>query len=108
MPYNQQLAHRIREQLQHFSEVFTEKKMFGVLSFLYQGKMTVGIIKDDLAVRVVAEKMDTELKKPFVRPMDFTKQPMKEFIYVSDKGFKTEAALLHYIHLGLEHANSKL
>lgn len=82
--------------------------MFGGLSFLFKGKMTVGVVKDDLAVRVIGSKMNSELAKPHVRPMDFTKRPMKEFIYVSEEGCKTEAQLLHYIELGLEHAKSKL
>ncbi|WP_298901817.1 TfoX/Sxy family protein [uncultured Psychroserpens sp.] len=108
MAFNEQLAMRIREQLNLFPEDFTEKKMFGGLSFLYKGKMTVGIIKEDLAVRIIQSKMDIELAKDSVRPMDFTKRPMKEFVYVSQDGFKTETELLHYIELGLEHAKSKL
>ncbi|MCD2258877.1 TfoX/Sxy family protein [Psychroserpens luteolus] len=108
MAFNEQLANRIREQLKFFPETFTEKRMFGGLSFLYEGKMTVGIIKEDLAVRIIADKMEVELAKPTVRPMDFTKRPMKEFVYVSNEGVKTETELLHYIELGLEHAKSKL
>ncbi|WP_298757801.1 TfoX/Sxy family protein [uncultured Psychroserpens sp.] len=108
MAFNEQLANRIREQLKFFPETFTEKRMFGGLSFLYKGKMTVGIIKQELAVRIVSDKMEIELAKPTVRPMDFTKRPMKEFVYVSNEGIKTETELLHYIELGLEHAKSKL
>lgn len=108
MAYNERLANRIRKQLKYYSEDFIEKKMFGGLSFLYQGKMTVGIIKEDLAVRIVSNKMETELAKKFVRPMDFTKRPMKEFVFVSQEGIETETDLLHYIELGLEHAKSKL
>lgn len=108
MAFDQQLASRIRYQLNLFPEAFTEKKMFGGLSFLYQGKMTVGIVKNDLAVRVISNKMEGELKKPAVRPMDFTKRPLKKFIYVSPEGFETEENLLHYIELELEHTKSKL
>ncbi|WP_298896368.1 TfoX/Sxy family protein [uncultured Psychroserpens sp.] len=108
MAFNEQLANRIREQLKFFPETFTEKRMFGGLSFLYKGKMTVGIIKQELAVRIVSDKMEIELAKPTVRPMDFTKRPMKEFVYVSNEGIKTETELLNYIELGLEHAKSKL
>lgn len=108
MAFSNQLANRIREQLKLFPEDFTEKRMFGGVSFLYQGKMTVGIIKEDLAVRIVADKMETELAKETVRSMDFTKRPMKEFVYVSQDGLKTEIELLYYIELGLEHAKSKL
>jgi len=108
MAYNERLANRIREQLKLFPEEFTEKRMFGGLSFLFHGKMTVGIVKDDLAVRIIDAKMETELANKYVRPMDFTKRPMKEFVYVSLEGFKTEEQLLHYFELGLEHAKSKL
>ena len=108
MAFNQQLANRIREQLKLFPESFTEKRMFGGVTFLYQGKMTIGIVKEDLAVRIVADKIETELVKNNVRPMDFTKRPMKEFVYVSQEAIKTEIELLHYIVLGLEHAKSKL
>jgi len=108
MAFNEQLADRIRGQLKLFDEDFAEKKMFGGLSFLYRGKMTVGIVKDELAVRIVDTKMESELNQVYVRPMDFTKRPMKEFVYVSLDGLKTESQLLHYIELGLEHARSKL
>ncbi len=108
MAFNERLANRIREQLTFFPENFTEKKMFGGICFLYEGKMTVGIVKDDLMVRVVSEKMEENLAKDYVRPMDFTKKPMKEFIYVSAEGFETEHQLLLWIELGLEHAKHKL
>ena len=108
MAFDQQLANRIREQLRFFSEEFTEKRMFGSITFLYRGKMTIGIVKEDLAVRIVADKMESEMAKPHLRPMDFTKRPMKEFAYVSQEGINTEKELLHYIELGLEHAKSKL
>ena len=84
------------------------KKMFGGLAYLYKGKMTVGIIKQELAVRVVEEKMEEVMKKDEVRPMDFTNKPMKEFVYVSPQGFITEQQLQYWIELGLEHAKRKL
>lgn len=65
MAYNEQIANRIREQLKLFPEDFTEKKMFGGLSFLFKGKMTVGIVKEDLAVRIIDSKMESELAKPY-------------------------------------------
>ncbi len=108
MAYNELLAIRIRKTLALFPEKFTEKKMFGGLSFLYQNKMTVGIVKDELAVRIIEAKMPEVLKLPSVRPMDFTKRPMKEFVYVSPDGFQSEEQLLKWIELGLEHARSKL
>lgn len=108
MAYNEELAKRIRYQVGLFPEEFTEKRMFGGLCFLYKGKMTIGIVKDDLAVRLLSSKMEEKLNIAYVRPMDFTNKPMKEFVYVSSEGFKTEEQLLNWIDLGLEHAKTKL
>jgi TfoX/Sxy family transcriptional regulator of competence genes len=105
MAYNQQLANSIREHLVIYKDDITEKNMFGGLSFLYKGKMSVGIVKNELAVRVIASKIEHELEKHNVRPMDFTKRPMKEFIYVEIENFKN---LPYWIDLGIEHAKSKL
>ncbi|MCL6266269.1 TfoX/Sxy family protein [Flagellimonas myxillae] len=108
MAYNEALAERIRAAIKLFPETFTEKKMFGGIAFLHGGKMTVGPVKDDLMVRVISPKMEATLQQDFVRPMDFTGKPMKEFIFVSPEGFKTEEQLQGWIELGLEHAKSKL
>lgn len=108
MAFDELLAIRIRTAIALYPEEFTEKKMFGGLCFLYKGKMTIGIVKEELAVRIVSEKMESLLKSEYSRPMDFTKKPMKEFIYVSSSGFETEEQLLNFIELGLEHAKTKL
>ncbi|MBO6606441.1 TfoX/Sxy family protein [Psychroserpens sp.] len=108
MAYDEFLANRVRAQLEFYEENFEEKRMFGGLTFLFGGKMTVGIVKDKLAVRVISEKMEGELAKDWTSPMDFTKKPLKEFIYVAPEGVKSESDLLHYIELGLEHAKRKL
>lgn len=112
MAYDEQLEKRINAAWQVFpSDVrahLQQKKMFGGMAFLYKGKMTVGIIKDELAVRVIPDKMDAVLKDPAVRPMDFTKRPMKEFVYVSPPAFESEETLQGWMELGLEHAKTKV
>jgi TfoX/Sxy family transcriptional regulator of competence genes len=112
MAYNKELEKRLEYALKLFPRNITEhisrKKMFGGLAIMFKGKMTVGIIKNDLMVRVIGSKMDEILKMGFVRPMDFTTRPMKEFIYVSPKGVETEEQLQNWIELGLEHAKNKL
>lgn len=108
MAFNELLAIRIRAAIALYTEEFTEKKMFGGLCFLYKGKMTIGIVKDELAVRIVSQKMEAILASTYTRPMDFTKKPMKEFVYVHSDGFKAEEELLGFIELGLEHAKTKL
>jgi len=104
MAYNEKLANLIREHLLEYSNDIDEKKMFGGISFLYKGKMSVGVIEDDMVVRVIATKMESELEKHNVRPMDFTKKPMKEFVYVEIEDLKN---ISYWINLGIEHAKSK-
>jgi len=105
MAYNENLAGHIREHLLIYQNDMVEKKMFGGLSFLYKGIMSVGVVGYDMVVRVVASKMDQELEKHNVRSMDFTNKPMKEFIYVEISDMKS---LPYWIDLGIEHAKSKL
>ena len=105
MAYNQELASCIRKYLEPLGDKIEDKKMFGGLSFLYHGKMSVGIVKDQLAVRVVSKKYQTSLEKPHVKEMTFTRKTMKDFVYVDPSGFESEAQLAEWIELGIEHAD---
>jgi TfoX/Sxy family transcriptional regulator of competence genes len=112
MPFDTVLADRIRIATDTFPAPLrrdvTEKKMFGGLAFLLKGKMTVGIIGNELMVRVVEEKMEDILANASVRPMDFTNRPMKEFVFVSPEAFETDGDLRKWVSLGIEHARRKL
>ena len=108
MPYNEELAYRIRQNLIGFSDEIVEKKMFGGIVFLYQGKMCCGVVKDDIMIRVIANKYEKSLESPFARPMDFIGKPMTEFLYITSEGFETETQITELINLGIEHAKSKL
>ncbi len=112
MAYNKDLEKRLDYAFGVFpkevSKAISKKRMFGGLTYLFKGKMTVGIFNNDLMVRILDRKMDGILKMEAVRPMDFAKSPMKEFVYVSPKGYETEEALQNWIELGIEHAQNKL
>ncbi len=86
----------------------TIKKMFGGVAFLYGGKMTVGVLNDDLMVRIIPEKMEAHLKMDHVEPMAFTGKPMREFVFVKPDGYTDENSLQYWIELGIEHAGRKL
>lgn len=109
MAYSEELAYRIAQSLILFKEEFTHKKMFGGMAYLYKGKMTVGIIEDELCVRVIDEKCKLLLQNDVhTRAMNFTGKVMKEFLFVNEEGSKTEEQLMKWIALGLEHAKTKL
>jgi len=87
--YDPALAERIRRALTDRAGV-TEKPMFGGLSFLLDGKMFCGIVKDDLMVRVGPDRCEESLQRPHARPMDFTGRPMKGYVYVGREGCRTQ------------------
>jgi TfoX/Sxy family transcriptional regulator of competence genes len=94
--YNEQLAARVRATLKG-QRALVEKKMFGGLAYMSQGKMFAGILNKDLVVRVGLEENGTALKEPHTRPMDFTGRPMKGYLYVSPDGIKTPAHLRKWL-----------
>ena len=107
MAYDEQLAERVRKSLGRRRNI-TEKKMFGGLSFLQNGKMLCGVLKDLLVLRVGPEEAAKLLKKPHVRPMDFTGRPMKGFVYVEPGGSKSAAQLAAWIGQCAKVASSRM
>ena len=47
------------------------------------------------------------MSDPAVREMDFTKRPMKEFIFVSADGYQSDARLVEWISLGIRTCAAK-
>lgn len=101
MAYNERLADRVRETLVH-QQAVEEKKMMGGLTFMVNGKMCVGILKDDLMVRLDPAIYETALKRSDCREMNFTGKPMKDFVFVGPKGTSTKKDLNSWISLALE------
>jgi hypothetical protein len=99
MAYDERLANRIRRALSD-RRGFTERKMFGGLAFLCQGRMCCGIVGNDLMVRLPIDEFDAALQRRHVRPMDFTGRPLKGFVYVSPSGVATAAALRAWLARG--------
>ena len=105
MAYDEQLAARIRTALKGTHQI-VERKMFGGLAYLSNGKMFAGILKQDLVVRVGPENQNAALKRAHTRPMDFTGRPMKGYVYVSPEGIKTPAQLSKWLTKGLDFTES--
>jgi TfoX/Sxy family transcriptional regulator of competence genes len=105
VPYDEGLAERIREVLNDRLDV-SEKKMFGGIAFMVRGHMCVGIVKDDLMVRVGPETYENLVREPHARRMDFTGRPMKGFLYVASEGYATDADLHRWVGLGHAYATS--
>lgn len=106
MPYDEGLAERIRGIVEDDSRI-REKKMFGGLAFLVEGSMSVGIIRDELMVRVGPEAYAEALSRPHARPMDFTGRPMRGFVQVAPAGFEEDADLSAWVALAIAYAETQ-
>lgn len=101
MAYDAGLAERIRAALEDERGV-TEKKMFGGIAFLLDGKMFCGLATADLMVRVGPERHAEALKRRHVRPMDFTGKPMTGYVFVAPAGLDDDDALAEWVQWGLQ------
>jgi len=101
MPFNEELADRIRELLSARNDA-EEKRMMGGLVFMVDGKMCVGISNDDLMCRIDPALYEDVLEKEGCRQMDFTGRPMKGYVFVDETGLKTEKQLKYWIGLCLD------
>ena len=101
MAYNEKLASRIREHLADLSNV-EEKEMMGGLTFMYNSKMCVGIIQDELMCRIDPTLHEEAIEKRGCRTMDFTKKPMRGYVLVDDTGMKTKKDFEYWMGLALD------
>lgn len=103
MAYDETLADRIRGCLDGLAGI-EEKQMFGGLSFLLNGNMAVGVIKDELMTRVGPDAFDELVELPGARIMDFTGRPMKGWIIVGEVGISDDESLLEWVERGTDFA----
>lgn len=100
MAYDEKLANRIRERLASLPNI-EEKEMMGGLTFMYNDKMCVGIIKDELMCRIDPALHEIATAKKGCRTMDFTKRPMSGYVLINDSGMKSAKDFNYWIELAL-------
>ena len=105
MPYDEGLAQRIREELEERPDL-REKKMFGGLAFLLGGNMCVGVVGDELMVRVGPDAYEKDLARPHAREMDFTGRALRGMLYVGEQGIRSDRSLRAWIQRGVSFAGS--
>ncbi|GHG75109.1 TfoX/Sxy family protein [Streptomyces griseocarneus] len=83
MAYDEVLADRVRQRLEHADLDAAEKKMFGAVCFLDRGNTVAGASGDDLFVRVDPGYMDDALAQPGARPYEFRGRTAGGWVYVA-------------------------
>lgn len=101
MAFSEALAKRVRTVLYPMTAA-QEKKMFGGLALMVSGNMTVGVIQDDLIVRVGLKNYQDALDRKGADLFSYTGKPMAGWIVVTPDGHQTEEDLKYWIELALE------
>jgi TfoX/Sxy family transcriptional regulator of competence genes len=75
----------------------TTRTMFGGLAVMWGANMLVGIVHDDLMVRVGRDQLETLLNEPGAREMDFTGRPSRTMLYVRAEAVERDADLDRWV-----------
>ncbi len=102
MAYDEFLAERIQLILKEKSVSFEEKKMMGGLTFMVDGKMCVGIVKNNLMARIGPDAYGDALTKTGCKEMNFTGRPMKGYVFIEPEGYDMDEDLEYWIQLALD------
>lgn len=105
MAFDEGLAERIREVLGPRPQL-TERRMFGGLAFLLDGRMFVGISGQRLMARVGTQHYRDALALPHVHEMDFTGKPLQGYVYIEPPGLVEDRALAAWVNWCASHAAS--
>ena len=105
MAYDEELADRIR--LLMGSRRPVEKKMFGGLTFLLHGHMTLAVSgSDGILVRVPPEQTDALRSEPGVHPFVMRDKPMTGWLRIGPDVLEDDAVLRGWTERAVAHVEA--
>jgi TfoX/Sxy family transcriptional regulator of competence genes len=96
MPYDEAIAERIRQVVAGWKNT-SHKKMFGGVCHLLNGNMFCGVYKEFLILRLGEDAAADALEQEHVNVFDITGRPMRGWVMVDRKGFKSDAMLKKWL-----------
>lgn len=107
MAHDPLLEQRIAAALWDQGEQAEPKKMFGGMSFMINGHMTLGLTnKNELMVRFDGARHEEVLGWPGAKPMHYGKPGMKGFVFVEASAVATAKALDKWVQLSLAYVHA--
>jgi TfoX/Sxy family transcriptional regulator of competence genes len=106
VPYDEELAHRIRELLAEVDGV-SEMAMFGGLAFMVEGNIAVAASsRGELMVRLGQEGAEAALKRPHARLFDMAGKVVRGWVLVAGEGTRTKTQLRAWVRRGVDFAQT--
>lgn len=104
MAYDEGLAARLREALAG-QDGLTEKKMFGGLGFMLEGRMAVAAGSGGgLLLRCDPADTDAHSEQDGVEPFVMRGKPMQGWLYVAPEAIAVDDALARWVDVGTSYA----
>ena len=101
MAFNEVLAARIRQALTHLPDV-DEKKMFGGLAFMVNGKMCIAANKDGIMCRIDPGIHAEATARPGCKTVVMGGKEYKGYVYVAETILHTKKELAFWVKLALD------
>jgi len=102
MPVRRPLIDRVREALEDVPRV-KEKKMFGGVAFMVNGKMCITARPQRLMCRIDPELHDRAIKRPGVRTVKMNGHAYRGFVHVRADVVATKRSLDRWVRLCLDY-----
>ena len=101
MYYDEKLANRIRGALIDHGRV-EEKKMFGFLVFMVNGRMCLGVRGDEMMCRIGLGSMESVLRRDGCAPLRMKRKTSLNMIMIEESGMRTKKEFDFWINLALQ------
>jgi TfoX/Sxy family transcriptional regulator of competence genes len=101
MAYNEILTNRVRAALAHFPRV-EEKKMFGSLAFMVDGKLCISVGKDRIMSRIDPQLHEGAIQRSGTRTVIMRGREYKGYVYVNEEAVKSKEDFDYWIGLALD------
>jgi TfoX/Sxy family transcriptional regulator of competence genes len=106
MPYDEDLANRLRELLAEETAI-SERKIFGGLAFLLNGNMSVSASgRGGLLVRIDPATTDAALARPHATLMETGGRVMEGWLRIAPEGIRTKRELAAWVRRSLDYVRT--
>ncbi len=104
MAYSEAIAKRIRKALGHILKI-EEKKMFGNLAFLVNGKICLTAGPQRMMCRINPNLHDQEIHRKGCSTVIMKGREYKGYIHIKEENLTDETDFQHWVDLALEFNN---
>lgn len=102
MTGDEDLVDRVRAALSHVPDV-EEKRMFGSLGFMVQGKLCVSARAERIMCRIDPARHDAALERKGCHTVVMKGRQYRGYVYVDAESVRTNVALKYWLDLALKY-----